>query len=798
MLGIGGEALAGRSKGLMLLDSKLDADTISVPHSVNNLSVSVYDMALAPDSSIWIATNYGIYQTKRPDDDGRFEFKPVIRSASGAYTRIAAAADRLFLYTSSAAIKRGLYCYDLKSGVLTHIDDINAIPITCFLIKDNKLYASCDGAGVLVYDTSTCRQIEHMSTNSDTFRLVSNGVYSLYIDTRDNLYIGYYQYGVQVMSLCRESTFSAYADTAGKPVRTTARNDRYVVTAMLDKVMITDRLKHTTHTLGIDLFDNTQPTCIIPLKDQFALGTFGGGIYMIDPSSLKVSRIDGSHGLRVSDLKLDGKGRLWVASNDGVFRFSDGKLDKTFTNDNSCLKKGIMRIYFDRTGRGWIAGQYGMAAYDPHTDRMRDDVFPDGFINNEFVRCITETPEGDMLFAYDRNKLFRSDSALKNYGRVNHSIPAHNADINILHQLPDSSWLIVTSSAVYSTRDFNDFHIFGPSDGITATIFSPGYAASDDDGLIMLSSNKGLMVAGINSLTAPEAPKQLTISEIRLNGERMDGPLPDLTDGKMSLEIPRNTGTIDIFFTDFASHPDRPDNFEYRLDGDSAWSSLPITRPVSVHYNGKTSRRVEVRPAGMSAASIEIDVFEKSNAFMWVIACAVALCITAAAFAYSRKRRKADTEPSVNETASNGEAAEEADDSKSVSKYRGFKIDDDQMERLAKRLDLLMYDTKIYRRADLKISQLADELGISTAMLSYYFSQHLKSNYYRYLNSYRIKEFKNMVADGTYHTYTLTAMSQMCGFGSRTSFFRYFKEAEGISPLDYIKQAEDGKNQRSK
>ena len=104
-----------------------------------------------------------------------------------------------------------------------------------------------------------------------------------------------------------------------------------------------------------------------------------------------------------------------------------------------------------------------------------------------------------------------------------------------------------------------------------------------------------------------------------------------------------------------------------------------------------------------------------------------------------------------------------------------------------------MEDTCIFRQPDLKINDLAEKLGISSNLLSYYFNQYLNSNYYRFLNSYRIKYFKKLVAEGNSKTYTLTAISRMCGFSSRTSFFRHFKAAEGTTPSDYIKNLEENR-----
>ena len=55
------------------------------------------------------------------------------------------------------------------------------------------------------------------------------------------------------------------------------------------------------------------------------------------------------------------------------------------------------------------------------------------------------------------------------------------------------------------------------------------------------------------------------------------------------------------------------------------------------------------------------------------------------------------------------------------------------------------------------------------------------------MNDYRIEEFKRLVDKDEYSKYTLTALAELCGFSSRTSFFRYFKKVIGITPNEYIR-----------
>lgn len=58
------------------------------------------------------------------------------------------------------------------------------------------------------------------------------------------------------------------------------------------------------------------------------------------------------------------------------------------------------------------------------------------------------------------------------------------------------------------------------------------------------------------------------------------------------------------------------------------------------------------------------------------------------------------------------------------------------------------------------------------------------SNFYQLVNRYRIEAAKEMLAN-EYSRYSIEAMGAECGFGSRSSFYSFFKKSEGVTPLEY-------------
>ena len=79
-------------------------------------------------------------------------------------------------------------------------------------------------------------------------------------------------------------------------------------------------------------------------------------------------------------MKPDAKGNLWIGTSQGLFCYNgQTKQIKHFTSANSQLPEGnVYEVSFDSTGKGWIATETGMCIYDPASQSLRSNVFPEG------------------------------------------------------------------------------------------------------------------------------------------------------------------------------------------------------------------------------------------------------------------------------------------------------------------------------------------------------------------------------------------------------------------------------------
>ncbi len=123
-------------------------------------------------------------------------------------------------------------------------------------------------------------------------------------------------------------------------------------------------------------------------------------------------------------------------------------------------------------------------------------------------------------------------------------------------------------------------------------------------------------------------------------------------------------------------------------------------------------------------------------------------------------------------------------------KYRKAALDPDTLEEKAEALELCMAEKKPYLQTKLSVSDLAEMLDMSSHNLSQLINEHLKTNFYDYINEKRVEAFKEQAADGLDRNVTLLSMAMDCGFNSKSSFNRVFKKMTGQTPTQYVKKLE--------
>lgn len=128
----------------------------------------------------------------------------------------------------------------------------------------------------------------------------------------------------------------------------------------------------------------------------------------------------------------------------------------------------------------------------------------------------------------------------------------------------------------------------------------------------------------------------------------------------------------------------------------------------------------------------------------------------------------------------------EQNEAEQKEKYQKSGLTEEASEKLHQELKQLITEKALYKRSDLSITDLSSQLGVHPNHLSQIINQKEEKNFYDFVNTYRIEEFKRLIAMPRNQHLTLLSLAFDCGFNSKSSFNRYFKKATGQTPSQYF------------
>lgn len=118
-------------------------------------------------------------------------------------------------------------------------------------------------------------------------------------------------------------------------------------------------------------------------------------------------------------------------------------------------------------------------------------------------------------------------------------------------------------------------------------------------------------------------------------------------------------------------------------------------------------------------------------------------------------------------------------------KYKQSGLKEKEAVNIHKQLIKFMETEKPYTDNTLTLTKLSEKIGISPFYLSQVLNEQQKQNFYDFINSYRVEEFKKQICDPKNKNFTLLSVAYECGFNSKASFNRIFKNQTGKVPSQY-------------
>ena len=126
-------------------------------------------------------------------------------------------------------------------------------------------------------------------------------------------------------------------------------------------------------------------------------------------------------------------------------------------------------------------------------------------------------------------------------------------------------------------------------------------------------------------------------------------------------------------------------------------------------------------------------------------------------------------------------------DEPAEGRYRKSGLSSEQGDALEMQLEQLMRTERPYLDDTLTLTSLAEMLDIHSNYLSQVINERFGKNFYDYINSARVEEFKILAQQPRAQHLTLLAVAFECGFSSKSSFNKFFKKSTGQTPSEFMR-----------
>lgn len=798
LLAVGDTLYIGGQQGFQMYDDKGRLTHINVGASGQGLDNVVRQYAEGDNGEIWFLYRYdlGCYHPQTGVID-RYSLRGVLPDGL-PLTQFARVGNRFFIGTT----QNGLYVYDLKTKMAERLAGVGNIVKTVSLSNDGYICVATDGAGAFRIDPKTNVIVERFTTEGhEGRRLPTNAVYSYYRDSNGVNWFGFIHYGLsytahseQVLRLYQTDNFT----TKDLNVRSFCLRGSESVIGTQSGFWYVDSIRHICRYFSPEeLGGGHIVKAIVWFKGDYYIGTFDGGLRVLNPQTLTLRRLTEAPllgGTPIGDIKVGPDGRLWIGSDKGLFLLTKdaGQMDvRRFTEQNSHIMAGnIISISFDHRGNAWLTHGTGISLYSAASGEILKPNFPDeGFFDK--IPFMQGTLGHDSLILMRSGpQLFYTTTDMKDFGPM--TLPTFLEESWYRGFLDDRKghYWIGTEHGLFCLNYANSeiFH-FGNGEGLRGELINE--MEMDAQGVLWVATSQGLFSLSPDDFRAWKQYEQYRVQlyDIRLGADLMDGAAECLVNENREIWLSWNFGSevlqAGAVLMDYALQAGRI--YEWRVD-EGEWQVASDEKAISIRGLLPGIHRLEVRLAGMPVTTsvYTLKVLPSKWAFLELLLLLAALVWLWLWYRYRKQTKVLLTERNDIEEALI-EAVESMEVEESIQKYQKVKIDEAECADIVRRMKQYVEKDKVYTNADLKMKDLSDVLHLSTSKLSQVFALYLKENYYDFINHYRLEEFKRLLASGEYKRYTITSLSEQCGF-KKTNFYSTFRKVEGMTPAEYLKK----------
>ncbi|HSC68685.1 MAG TPA: helix-turn-helix domain-containing protein [Cellvibrio sp.] len=117
------------------------------------------------------------------------------------------------------------------------------------------------------------------------------------------------------------------------------------------------------------------------------------------------------------------------------------------------------------------------------------------------------------------------------------------------------------------------------------------------------------------------------------------------------------------------------------------------------------------------------------------------------------------------------------------------KTDEKLTDSAIQQVQLGMEVQKLFLKQNLNIEEFSKRISLPVKEVSAVINKHYGTNFFEFMNSYRVEEAKRLLSDAQHADMTVMDVLLHAGFNSKSAFHRFFNRLVGMSPTEFRKQS---------
>lgn len=775
--------LAGTEAGLFLVDK----------HTPRQI---LLDSGLSPCNHITsiIREDKDVYWFSTADGLGRIDvrtMKPVIYRMKDALsnTNFFICLTRIGNQIYLGSFNKGVFRFDMSDKKFTKVDGFEHDLIMTIEAQGNQLFVGTNGQGLKIMSL-TDGSIEIASHKEKIRNTISSNTITSFLYDNGIQWVGT-QFGGVSYTPSTKARFFCYSKndfyTADYKVRSFYMfpdgNKLIGTRAGLFHVSEKDG---TVRKYSLENHSSKLRSNIIlfinKVDDKILIGTYGGGMHVFDEKTLQLGDLSEEEPFLYGcffHFTQDKAGHLWIASQEGLYQSTaDGHILKKYDTMNSLLTtNAVFYVYADSMDRLWIGTKFGLFLMDIKSGKLRTDCF--GTPITDEVKCIIEDSHKD-IWVCSRSGLYRigEDLQVADHFTKENLLPDDQV-MSILEDRQGNYWIATCEEVVKYTPSENKHCTYQMQNEIDDLDFNNAVVMFADSTVWWTNEGGLIYTSEKNISVTKKLAANPTITSCYVGDVEYDFPYMDQSRG---IVLPESGNSIRFKFSNLDYSLPNANVYEYRLEGyDKDWIKQNGVNEVTYKDlpSGKYVFKLRVPDGDVMTEQQTVVVVRKSYSFLiglFLVAVLIAILIVYFSSKIWKLKRRMTNERIILSTV------------KEQGKAKKTVLPEVKVNSLLDNLLSYMENEKPYLSAKLNISDVSMKLDCTEIELSQLLNNHLNVNFSNFINTYRVNEIKHRLNQDNLSKYTLKALSEQCGFSSKTTFYRVFKNVTGMTPLEYCKR----------